>query len=851
MKAKLSFRGVLNSRRILDVPFALTAVLIVTRASALAAPAAYPGESFDANGNPEFDYVHTQAEWEMLKERSYPSETLLDGPTLSQHQREAIAQLEKLQRETTQLYRPLTWTNIGPAHVSSSACQWGTENSGRVVALAVDPSNSSHWLIAAADGGIWQTTDSGSSWSPRTDDQSSLNGSAIAFAPSSPNIVYASAPLTGLLKSTDGGGTWNVIETNVFAGRGARAFVISPNNPNIAVAALQTSFFADASYGIYRTTDGGVTWTQKLSQSASALVSVPADFSRQYAAIGQQGGSASNGLYRSTDSGQSWQLIPGPWGQNVGQFSLALAPSNPNVLYVWAQIQSSAPIWKSTNAWSSNPGPTWTQLPFPDPNQLSKFGRVLSVDPHFPADIYVGANFIWKYHESQGWTNILGCPQRSRPMGSEAQRRSQNATHVDFFELVWLGSDFLVANDGGIFRRTNSGVWQSLNTDLRIAQFYWGALHPTNPNLAIAGAQDNGTAIYRGNSNWQHFSFTGDGMSTAISVVNPDNHWLISKYFGRMFRTRDGGLSWNRPDLGIDHTCAPFFFRFTTCPAADVVLAGTTKLWRSGNIFTVNQPTWSVNSPDFGGCPNDPCCNAIRAIEFAPSDTRCGTYAIAGGAKILATTSAGASWITLSPTDQLPNALVTDVSFDPQNARRLFATFSGYNGEPGRGQGHLFVCNDIQAQPPTWIDISPHDLEQHPIDTPHNVIAIDPNRTNDLYVGTDIGVIISTDSGMSWNSVGSSLVPRVKVWDIQINRSTNTVVVLTYGRGAYSGILPMSGSPIGSIKWHREPLNGEGGKSKVSMFQPWWFGLTLVGTFAVTQSLVCHRRSRRRGNPAE
>ena len=315
-------------------------------------------------------------------------------------------------------------------------------------------------------------------------------------------------------------------------------------------------------------------------------------------------------------------------------------------------------------------------------------------------------------------------------------------------------------------------------------------------------------------------------MSTAISVVNPNDHWLISKYFGRMFRTRDGALSWDHPDEGMDHTCAPFFFRFTSCPAADVVLAGTTELWRSDNAFTEDRPTWRVNSPQLGGCPNDPCCNSIRAIEFAPSDTTCSTYAIAGGGKILATTRAGLPpWITLAPTANLPNAFVTDLAFDPRDARRLYATFSGYNTEPGRGWGHLFVCNDITTQSPTWSDISPHDVDGHPIDTPHNTIAIDPIQTSDFYVGTDIGVILSTDSGTTWTSVASNLVAKTRISDIQIRRATNEVVVFTYGRGAYKATLRRPGSPTGSIEWHHKPLNGGTGESNQSLLQRWWFGI--------------------------
>src|SRR5690348_2197900 len=153
--------------------FLCFAVLLLIKASALANPDGGPADIHNAAAltDLEFDYMHSQAEWEMLKERSYPSKTLLDGPTLSLRQREAAAQLEKLERERPQ--SSLNWTNVGPVRIPSTGCGWGAENSGRVVALAVDPSNSSHWLIAAADGGIWQTTDAGGTWSPRTDDQSS------------------------------------------------------------------------------------------------------------------------------------------------------------------------------------------------------------------------------------------------------------------------------------------------------------------------------------------------------------------------------------------------------------------------------------------------------------------------------------------------------------------------------------------------------------------------------------------------------------------------------------------------------------------------------------------------------
>jgi len=806
MKTKSSSKSFFN--RSVLIPLVTVAVTL-TQSSALADPDSDAAGS-ESNANFQFDYMHSRAEWEMLKERSYPLKTPLDGPTRSRLQREAAAQLETLEREAPQPQPPTTWTNIGPSHITSTGCSYGAENSGRIVSLATDPANSQHWLIGAASGGIWQTTDGGTTWSPRADDQSSMNTDAIAFAPGNSSIVYASLPLTGLLKSTNGGSTWALVNTNPFAGRGARAFAISPSDPNVVVAAVETSFFPDPAYGIYRTTNGGLNWTQKLSQSASALVSVPGNFTKQYAAIGQPyGGIGSNGLFRSTNSGQTWKAVSGPWGTgtNVGMFSLAISPSQPAVLYVWVQVYD-----QPNNRWlgriykSTNDGSSWALLPFPDPADPTKFGRPVSVDPSNPDVLYAGEVDLWKY-DGQGWTKLTACSEPAPP----------NRTHVDTWELRWLGTTLLVTNDGGIFRSLDrGGTWQSLNGDLPIAQFYWGSLHPTNSNFGLAGVQDNGTPIWPGNRIWWQL-WGGDGMSNAISIVNPDTHWLVSSSSQGIVRTRDGAHIENVDvDLDIDHTCAPFFSRFVSCPSSDqVVIAGTTKLWRStNNAFTDAQPHWIVNSPDLNDCPPG-CCNGIRAIEFAPSDTTCSTYAIAGGPKILATTNGGANWFTLARRDPLPDAAVTDLAFDPQDARKLYATFSGID------HGHVYFCKDITAASPTWSDISP------PINTSHNAIAIDPRQSSNLYVGTDLGVLTSTNAGGSWTAVPSSQIPSVPVWDIQVSRYTNLipnqVVVFTYGRGAYSGTLSsfrIGENHAGIGNW----VHAENAYSNASLRRSWWFG---------------------------
>jgi photosystem II stability/assembly factor-like uncharacterized protein len=778
------------------------------------------------------DWLQTQGWWWMLKERSSPLAVPLDWSTLSRRYAKAAAQMDRLQtakigpEQGPQPQPPSSWVNIGPAHIVSSCCGWATENSGRTVALAVDPVNSSHWLITADTGGIWQTTDGGGTWSPRTDDQPALRlnseNAAIAFAPPNgiinPNIVYASG--ANLLKSTDNGNTWKVREKTLFGGHGAHAFLISPTDPNVVVAAVDTLFGSDASYGIYRTTDGGTTWTQKLPHSASDLVSVAGNFSKQYAAIGELG-YASNGLYRSTDSGQNWQRIAGPWDTHGDRISLALAPSDSSVLYVAVEDINnfSQPLgfWKSSNAW--DPTPTWTLLT--TPSYSINFGRPLSVDPANSSNLYTGGNLLYKStNGGVTWTNITGCPP--------------NGTHWDFWALQWIGGDFVVTNDGGVFRTSDKGAtYQSKNGDLPIAQFYRGAIHPTSTNLALGGTQDNASPIYHGNRVWQMVC-TGDGQSSAISVLQPDSQWIVSGQNMDIRHTTNGGASWSGIAGSISPNCHQFRTRFTNCGTGDVVITGTcSTIWRSVNAFSAAQPTWTSNSPNLGTDP--------EGMAFAPSDASCGTYAIGGGSgKIWATTNSGGTWSQIGPVN-LPSRVVTSLAFDPQNSQKLYATLSGFDEDTPGHPGHVFVCSNIAN--PTWVNISPS------LDAPHDAIAIDP-RTNsdvhDLYVGTDLGMVISTDSGTTWAGVPSNQIPKVVINDIKINRTTNQVVAFTYGRSAYSGNLPAAGSPGGAINWHRERQNAQSEVPKLLLRQPWWLGLGILGTVAVAQSFILRSRSRKR-----
>lgn len=304
--------------------------------------------------------------------------------------------------------RPLTggsgvqWVNIGPAPIVNGQTAPPRPVSGRVTCLAVDPNNAAHWLAGAAQGGVWETTDSGTTWTPRTDDQPSLAMGAVAFAPSNPAILFAgtgepnssdSYPGEGLLKSTDGGQTWQVLGAAVFANTSFSAIRVHPANPNYVVAATSPDRSVLSAIrgtappapvnGIFLSMDGGATWTQKLTGPVVALEVQPSDFNNQLAGVADVGNgsmvqSAAAALYRSQDGGSTWHLLTGPWGGNpqVVRVALAISASSPNTAYVcWAKDDNNLlGLWRTDNAWDATP--TWANLPVPSSTVKTNVGQL-------------------------------------------------------------------------------------------------------------------------------------------------------------------------------------------------------------------------------------------------------------------------------------------------------------------------------------------------------------------------------------------------------------------------------------------------------------------------------------------
>ena len=711
------------------------------------------------------------------------------------------------------------WVSIGPAPIQGLPISPPAPMSGRVADIAVDPLDTNHWLIATAQGGIWETRNAGGNWRPLTDDQASLAMGAITYAPGDPSVIYAGTGEAvfsgsayagaGLLKSEDGGQSWHLLGTNAFAGTSFSGIRVHPSEANRLVAA--TAFgslwverglyipFAPPS-GLHTSDDGGTNWTLRLPGHASDLEVHPRDFARQYAALGSIFGTMTNGLlqstngvYRSADAGQTWGRVPGPWdslSNRLGRIEMAVAPTDANVLYVSVSTAMVVQgvnysggilhgIWRTTNAWAASP--TWTQLPNPSAEPGVWYYQQLSVHPTNASILYFGELAMWRYNGSF-WTVLAG----NYDGNSVIQK-----IHPDQHAIAWAGSRLIVGNDGGVWSSTNDGAtWTNHNTDLTITQFYHGALHPTNPNIASGGSQDNGAVEWTGSNSWQYIGLLGDGCESAISSRNPDRHWGLSYQNSSIWRTLDGS-TFSDVSGGIEKVNTPFVTRFAKHPVLDdLFIHGTDKLWKCTNFFS-GFPAWSSNSPALlypvrATFPVNMRTNIlpdlISAMTFAASDATGNTYAYGTTwGTLRLTTNGGRNWINLDPTNALPDRFVTDVAFDPNDANVLWLTMSSYYEAAPLQPGHVFKTTNALAATPTWLNVSP------PVNIPHNTIVIDPIDPNHVFVGTDIGVWQTTDGGANWTHMGPETgMPNVAVFELELNEPTDRLVAFTHGRGAFA-----------------------------------------------------------------
>ncbi len=727
------------------------------------------------------------------QQRSYPYAHIPAG-AYWRAQMEKHALIER-RNQTLVLARPdaakpldafsgVTWTPDGPAPVYSTAI-YSNPPSGRATSIAIDPANPNTIYLGTAAGGVWKTTDGGQNWIPLTDSQASLAIGAVAVDPNNSNNVYAGTGEPdyssdsyygeGLLKSTDGGTTWTLIRTPFTTSDTAPEFTsiaVQPGNSNIVLAANTNSF---GTAGLFRSTDGGQTWSHVVSTGGySGVTAVMFDVqnpSIAYAGVGGIQATAPGTVLMSRDAGQTWTSISGsgtsalPAPSAVLRTALAESSDGKTLFAACAKSDFSAPgaIYSTTDG-----GTSWTQLSVPNTTVLDWYTNAIAVSPANPSVLYITGTAIYQSLDGgQTWAAIIS--------GVYSDQHG--------FAFSPDGSKFYVADDGGIYVTSAPAVanptFVGLNQTLNTLTFYPGfSLLPGQANSLLAGSQDHGLNLYTGTlASWESgdsFEFCGDGGS---AYIDPQGKYAYAHCWG-------GSANWIANSTGESNP-ASWQSAASGIGSSDRVpwvvdIKGDQQ--NVANVYTatnfIYQSTdyagsWTAISPDLTAGKS-----TVNTIGISPSDSNT-IYTGAGDGTLSVTTNAlagtGATWKTLSG---LPSRPISKIAVQPDSPSDVYVTVGGF------GTGHVFHSTNGGA---SWTDIS-GDLPN----TVVNSILVDPDLLNTLYVATDIGVFASSNGGTNWTPLGQGL-PNVVVFDILMYEPTHTVRVISHGRGAWDAVVPMVG----------------------------------------------------------
>jgi len=691
-----------------------------------------------------------------------------------------------------------TWTPIGP-FPTTTAVQNGGFTSGRINAIAVSPANDQLVLIGSATGGIWRSTDGGTSFSPVSDTQADLAVGALAFAPSDPNIAYAGMGDvdqgyfgTGILKSTDAGATWARINAGGFPERGnCTAITVDPADANrVYVAQFNSSNpAANGTFtsGVYLSTDGGVNWSNRLSGQASDVVIHPTNSQIIYAGMRFRTGDLP-GLYRSTDGATSWaRVYDSPYTTNSAStrdFRIAVTPASPNRVYLYVGTAQTTPSEIRLER-SDDAGVTWTDRGVissedggVDPGQFG-YNTYIAASPTNANTVYVGSRDIFRSTDSGvTFTNINNGFASPYPNGAYTPR-NQNF-HVDqqaFAFQPGSGTTFYCGNDGGIWKTTDGGAnFTSLNATLSLTQFIGIGLNPVDPTFSYGGAQDNGTQRRTGGTSWLEFS-QGDGGKLVINPLDPS---VVFHSFQRGLLTRsiDNASTFNGRISSAELFGEPATPRIAFYPPIvgngvdSKIYVGTWRVVRCDNcaertVFTGTggvTPDWTAPGGTFdltnGGT------DVLSAIAVSRSNNQV-IYTGSRGGRAMVSTNGGVDWTDI--TAGLPTRSIANITVSPIDPALVYLTVSGY------GSSHVFRSTNSGA---AWTDIN-----GNLPNIPTSAFLIDPLTPTTLYAGTDIGVFRSTDNGVNWSPFNSGL-PPVPIMEFSAQPG-GLIQVATYGRGAY------------------------------------------------------------------
>jgi photosystem II stability/assembly factor-like uncharacterized protein len=682
---------------------------------------------------------------------------------------------------------------------------------GRIADIEVHPQDRSTWFVAVGSGGLWKTTNAGVTWTPLFDEQPSYSIGDVAIDPNQPDVIWVGtgenvsgrhvAWGTGLYRSRDAGHSWEPMGLPHSEHIGK--ILIDPRDSNrILVAAEGPLWNAGGERGLYRTTDGGATWTLALEIDENTGVTDvefdPSNPDTVYAAAYQRrrhiwsllGGGPQSGIYKSEDNGVSWRRIErGLPSGDMGKIGLAVTPAAPNLVFATIEADNEergfyrstdkGESWEKRNSYISNgTGPHYYQEIEASP-----------VDPDlvYQMDVFVhvtrdgGSNFAY--------------------LGTGREKHSDN-------HAMWIdpdnGAHLLVGTDAGLYETFDEGATWRHFPNLPISQFYKLALDNSEPFYnVLGGAQDLGTILgptrtlnTEGvrNQDWT-VPLGADGYGVAFDPTDPGIMYMETQV-GNLQRVDRGSyevidiqpqpapgddperFNWDAPLLISPHSPSRLYFGSQRLWRSDdrgdswTALSGDLTLNTNRYTLELMDRVWSIDALYDNGAMSQYA--TLTAITESP--VREGVlYTGSDDGLIWATEDGGGAWRQAAPLPAVPErSFINDVEASQHDAGTVFAVADAH--KIGNYTPFVFASSDHGR---TWRSIA-GDLPDGTIVWAIQQDHVDPNL---LFVAAEYGIYATVNGGDNWHRVGGA--PTIAFRDLKIHRRDGDLVGATFGRGFY------------------------------------------------------------------
>lgn len=665
------------------------------------------------------------------------------------------------------------WTFTGPTTSSG-----GYAGIGRINVVTFHPTDTSTFIIGSAGGGAWRTTNGGLNWTPLYNNLPVLGVSDVDYNPLNPNTIYlctgdrdaSDTYSVGVLKSTDGGATWQTtgLQADITDFMLMNELLINPLDTNSLIVA--------ASNGIYKSYDAGATWTHTTFGHFKDIAYNPADTNIIYGATYVNG---TSNIFRSINGGVNWTAATNL--NNAYRIALAVSPADPSIVKAVVADGDYAlhGIYHSSDA-----GASFVKI-FGDENDCTTnilsgsleldngtcsgqgwYDLCIAMNPVDPNIIMVGGVNTYQSLDGGFSFNMVTEWYSSSP--------GVKTVHADKHYITFhpLNPSLMYeCNDGGLYRTADpsSLLWNDLTNGLGITQFYRNAVADV-ADYVIGGSQDNGTKRITFGGAFQELT-GGDGMDCQINYVDPSNFYTSSQ-FGRFNRTTNNGLNFQNISGNIpgdpDGAWITPFIIHPTDPTT--VLAGYHHVFISFDMGD----SWTDISPSF------PPSTELLRLAMTPADPQM-IVAQSNTNTIRYTLNLGGNW-SLVPAGFLGASSISDVTIDPWNKNRIWITYSGYSNP-------RVATYEIGVGWTARTDSLPS--------IPVNCIVIDSSNGT-KYIGTDVAVFYRDTSMAKWELYNSGL-PTIEVTDLAINYTTNEIWGSTYGRGMWKSPKHTPEPPISGI----------------------------------------------------